>query len=150
MLGLNPRWSSAPKDVSCRYRPEGHSSVCQNPPTRRPIYEINSFRRLSPAHEPIRTSVRSLSDVVVSRMAARGLRGSRRRKPLRVESRHSMRDNRYLVRFKCSHLNPHLVLAASVEIHGEHLVFLRSDGSLAALFVLEIVESWSEADSGDS
>jgi hypothetical protein len=77
-------------------------------------------------------------------------RGSRRRKPLRVESRHSMRDNRYLVRFKCSHLNPHLVLAASVEIHGEHLVFLRSDGSLAALFVLEIVESWSEADSGES
>ena len=35
-------------------------------------------------------------------------------------------------------------IAARAEIHGEHLVFLRSDGNLAALFVLEIVESWSE------
>jgi hypothetical protein len=32
------------------------------------------------------------------------------------------------------------------EIHGEHLVFLRSDGSFAALFVLEIVESWPEVE----
>jgi hypothetical protein len=36
------------------------------------------------------------------------------------------------------------VYAAGVELHGEHLVFLKSDGTLAALFVLEIVESWSE------
>jgi hypothetical protein len=36
------------------------------------------------------------------------------------------------------------VIAASAEIHGEHLIFLRSNGSLAALFLLEIVESWSE------
>jgi hypothetical protein len=74
-------------------------------------------------------------------------RGFRSREPLRVESRHSMRDKSYLVRFKCLNLNPHLVIAARVEIHGEHLVFLRSDGSLAALFVLEIVESWPEVDS---
>jgi hypothetical protein len=73
--------------------------------------------------------------------------GFRSREPLRVEYRHSMGDNSYLVRFKCSNLNPHLVIAASVEIHGEHLVFLRSDGSLAALFVLEIVESWPEVES---
>jgi hypothetical protein len=38
------------------------------------------------------------------------------------------------------------VIAANAEIHGEHLVFLRSDGSLAALFVLEVVGSWSEVD----
>jgi hypothetical protein len=31
-----------------------------------------------------------------------------------------------------------------VEFHGEHLVFLKSDGTLTALFALEIVESWSE------
>jgi hypothetical protein len=67
--------------------------------------------------------------------------------PPRVECRHSMRDKGYMVRFKCSNLPPQLVTAASVEIHGEHLVFLRSDGSLAALFVLEIVESWPEVDS---
>ena len=34
--------------------------------------------------------------------------------------------------------------ASSAEIHGEHLVFLHADGSLAALFLLELVESWSE------
>jgi hypothetical protein len=55
-----------------------------------------------------------------------------------------MRDRAYLIRFKRSDTIPHLVLAASVEIHGDHLVFLRFDGSLAALFALEIVESWSE------
>jgi hypothetical protein len=64
----------------------------------------------------------------------------------RVESCHSMGDKTYLVRFKCSHLIPHLVLAASAEIHGEHLVFLRPDGSVAALFVLEIVECWPEVE----
>jgi hypothetical protein len=74
-------------------------------------------------------------------------RGFRSREPRRDESRHSMRDKSYLVRFKSSSLNTHLVIAASVEIHGEHLVFLRSDGSLAALFVLEIVESWPAVES---
>jgi hypothetical protein len=51
-----------------------------------------------------------------------------------------------IIRFKRSDVNPHLVIAASAEIQGEHLVFLRSDGSLAALFVLEIVESGSEVE----
>jgi hypothetical protein len=55
-----------------------------------------------------------------------------------------MRDKPYLIRLKRSDVNPHLVIAASAEIHGEHLVFLRLDGRLAALFVIEIVESWSE------
>jgi hypothetical protein len=52
-----------------------------------------------------------------------------------------MRDKAYLIRFKRSDVAPDLVIAASAEIHGDHLVFLRSDGSPAALFVLEIVES---------
>jgi hypothetical protein len=55
-----------------------------------------------------------------------------------------MNENTYLIRFKPSDLTPHLVIAASAEIHEEHLAFLRSDGKLAALCVLEIVESWSE------
>ena len=49
----------------------------------------------------------------------------------------------YLVRFKGADPPPELVIAEAIEFHGEHLVFLRSDGSLAALFLLEIVESWS-------
>jgi hypothetical protein len=28
--------------------------------------------------------------------------------------------------------------------HGEHIVLLNSDGKLAALFLLEIVENWTE------
>jgi hypothetical protein len=52
-----------------------------------------------------------------------------------------MPDKTHLIRFKPSDLSCHVVIAANAEIHGEHLVFLRSDGSLAALFVLEVVES---------
>jgi hypothetical protein len=55
-----------------------------------------------------------------------------------------MDDRAYLVRFKRADLPPELVIAETMEFHGEHLVFLKSDGSLAALMVLEIVESWSE------
>jgi hypothetical protein len=55
-----------------------------------------------------------------------------------------MADTAYLVRLKGADPPPELVIAKTVEFQGEHLVFLRSDGSLAALFVLEIVESWSE------
>ncbi len=36
------------------------------------------------------------------------------------------------------------VTAATAEIHGEHLVLLDSQGQLAALFVLDMVESWNE------
>jgi hypothetical protein len=55
-----------------------------------------------------------------------------------------MPDKSYLIRFQRTDLPPIVVLAASVEFRGEHLVFLRSDGTLAALVVLEIVESWHE------
>ena len=55
-----------------------------------------------------------------------------------------MPNKAYLVRFKGADLPPQLVIAETIEFHGEHLVFLRSDGSLAALYVLEIVESPSE------
>ena len=57
-----------------------------------------------------------------------------------------MPDKTNLIRFKKTDLHSHLVIAANAEIHGEHLVFLRSDGSLAALFVLEVIQSWSEVD----
>jgi hypothetical protein len=58
-----------------------------------------------------------------------------------------MTETTYLIRFKQTDPYYHFVIAANAEIHGEHLVFLRSNGSLAALFVLEIVENWSECDS---
>jgi hypothetical protein len=49
-----------------------------------------------------------------------------------------------MIWFKGSDQFSHAVVAARVEIHGEHLVFLGSDGKLAALFLLEIAENWSE------
>jgi hypothetical protein len=55
-----------------------------------------------------------------------------------------MDDKTYLVRFKESGLTPALVEAERVEVHGEHLVFLRSSGELSALFLVEIVKDWSE------
>jgi hypothetical protein len=55
-----------------------------------------------------------------------------------------MTDKTYLVRFKAPDTVPELVVAEDIQIHGEHLIFLNSKGDLAALFLLEIVESWSE------
>jgi len=52
----------------------------------------------------------------------------------------------YLVRFKESDLSPVVVEAERVEVHGEHLVFLRASGELSAMFLLEIVKDWSEID----
>ena len=57
-----------------------------------------------------------------------------------------MPDKTYLVRLKEPDAAPQFVRAASVEIHGEHLVFLRSSGELSALFLLEIVRDWSVID----
>jgi hypothetical protein len=64
--------------------------------------------------------------------------------PTSLSKQLSMRDKTYLIRFKQSDVNQLLVIAASAEIHEEHLVFLKADGRPAALFLLEIVESWSE------
>jgi hypothetical protein len=61
-----------------------------------------------------------------------------------LEGHHPMSDKLYLIRFKASELICHAVIAARAEIHGEHLVFLRSEGRLAALFLMEIIENWSE------
>jgi hypothetical protein len=57
-----------------------------------------------------------------------------------------MTDKTYLVRLKPRELGLHVVIVASAEIHGEHIVLLNSDGKLAALFLLEIVETWTETE----
>jgi len=62
----------------------------------------------------------------------------------KLEANHPMSDKLYLIRFKGSEQIFHAVIAARAEIHGEHLVFLKADGKLAALFLLEIVGTWSE------
>jgi hypothetical protein len=48
----------------------------------------------------------------------------------------------YLVRFKPPQLGVQLVAASSAEIQGDHIALLNSNGQLAALLLLDIVESW--------
>ena len=55
-----------------------------------------------------------------------------------------MPDKTYLVRIKPPSLAIQHVDATSVEVHGQHLAFITSQGKLAALFLLEIVQSWDE------
>jgi hypothetical protein len=51
-----------------------------------------------------------------------------------------MTDKAYLVRFKPRELGLRAMIAASAEIHGEHIALLNSRGKLVALFLMEIVE----------
>ncbi len=54
----------------------------------------------------------------------------------------------YLVRFKPREIGLQTAIAARAEIHGEHIALLNSEGELAALFLMEIVESWSVLGAG--
>jgi hypothetical protein len=56
-----------------------------------------------------------------------------------------MADKTFLIRFKlATYLSPRPVLAARAEVQGEHLILLNSQNKLAAMFLLELVDSWSE------
>jgi hypothetical protein len=55
-----------------------------------------------------------------------------------------MVDKTFIVRFKARELSNQLVIAANAEIYADHMVLLNSTGTLAALFLLEVVESWTE------
>jgi hypothetical protein len=51
-------------------------------------------------------------------------------------------DKTYIVRFKPPQMGVQLVAASSAEIQGEHIALLNANGQLAALLLLDIVESW--------
>jgi hypothetical protein len=55
-----------------------------------------------------------------------------------------MTEKAYVVRFKRSELSTLSVTATSAEIQGDHVVLLNSKGKLAALFLMDLVESLSE------
>ena len=57
-----------------------------------------------------------------------------------------MANKTFIVRFKPVELVPQLVIAERAEFQGEHLVFLDDSSQFVALFLAEIVESWSEFD----
>jgi hypothetical protein len=56
-----------------------------------------------------------------------------------------MASKTYIVKIKPPALGgAHTVTASTVETHDEHLIFCDSEGRLAGLFLLEVVEGWSE------
>ena len=55
-----------------------------------------------------------------------------------------MRTKTYLVRFKEPSFALQHVSAVKGKILGDHLLFLDSEGKLAALFLMDWVESWNE------
>lgn len=55
-----------------------------------------------------------------------------------------MTEKTFIVQFKRPLQTIQHVVAATAEIHGEHLVFLDSQGKLVALCLLETVQSWNE------
>lgn len=61
-----------------------------------------------------------------------------------------MADVTFVVRFKARDLQPPLVSASRVEMLGDHLVFLDSNGKLTALFPMEAVESRSQVHRHDT
>ena len=54
-----------------------------------------------------------------------------------------MADKTFLIKFKAAELAVGPVVAATVEIHGDHLILTDSAGGLAALFLMDLVESWT-------
>jgi hypothetical protein len=60
-----------------------------------------------------------------------------------------MAEQTYLVALKPPSQATQHVIAATVEVQGEHLVFLNAEGKLAALFLMEMVESWTPATCSD-
>jgi hypothetical protein len=54
-----------------------------------------------------------------------------------------MPDRTFLLQLKPPGFSPRIVVAATAEIQGDHLILLNSRGQLAALFALEMVESWN-------
>jgi hypothetical protein len=56
-------------------------------------------------------------------------------------------DKTWLVLFNRPQLETQLVVAANVRVVGEHLVFTNSKGDMVCLFLLEVVESYSEVPS---
>jgi hypothetical protein len=56
-----------------------------------------------------------------------------------------MVDKTYIVKFKPPALGVvQTVVASTVEVHDEHLIFCKANGALVALFLSEVVQSWNE------
>jgi hypothetical protein len=61
-----------------------------------------------------------------------------------------MADKTFLIRFRSPELGAQHVIASRAQIQGDHLVLFNAQGKLAALFSLDIVESWNAVEVGCS
>jgi hypothetical protein len=59
-----------------------------------------------------------------------------------------MPDKRFLLKLKPPGLSFRSIVATTAEIHGDHLALVNSEGKLAALFVLDVVDCWFEEAGG--
>jgi hypothetical protein len=55
-------------------------------------------------------------------------------------------DKAYMVRFKELEISAQRMNAASVEVYGDHLIFMNAHEKPVAIFLLETVESWTVTD----
>jgi hypothetical protein len=55
-----------------------------------------------------------------------------------------MTETTFLIEFHTPDRGAQSVIASRVEVRGEHLLLLNSDGQLTEAFMLENVKSWSE------
>lgn len=55
-----------------------------------------------------------------------------------------MTDKLFLVKLKVPEGAVHRVVAQTAEVYGDHLALLDAHGKLAALFLMDVVESWNE------
>jgi hypothetical protein len=54
-------------------------------------------------------------------------------------------EKRYIVRFKPPETSVQLVMAETVKADDKYLIFLYKDGTIVALFDLDVVENWTES-----
>jgi hypothetical protein len=61
-----------------------------------------------------------------------------------------MSDKTHLLHLKPPRLGFQHVIAECVEIHGEHLALIDSDGKLVALFLMDDIQSWNVLPNAES
>ena len=55
-----------------------------------------------------------------------------------------MLDRTFLIKLKAAELAVRPVIASTIEIQGDQLILTDSEGLVAALFPMDLVESWTE------
>ena len=57
-----------------------------------------------------------------------------------------MIEKTYIVRFRPPETTVQVLIAASAEVADDYLVMFKANGAMAAMFAMEVVESWSDSE----